>query len=209
MNESKDKKKTKILKKFLTRKVIVTLAVVCVLVVVILGVSNKFFQDSETVELRFENIGELATQCAYCTEVGVIEEARELFKVKIPFTQSKYIYTVDFAIKAGFNFEEIEWDVTESKIVVDMPAVKVLSNEVKTDKIKVYHEKESIFKQIKLEDVLVSIDNMKKDAEKNAISNGLYENAKENAEKIIEGFLGQQYDLQQYKIKFRYAEDNN
>ena len=199
MSETKDNKKT------LKKEVILAVAVVCVLVVVILALSNKFSKNSKPVDLRFEDIGELATQCAYCTEVGVIEKGRELFKVKIPFTQSKYIYTVDFAIKAGFNFEEIKWDVKENKIVVHMPAVQVLSNEAKTDKIKVYHEKESIFKQIKLEDVMVSIDDMKKDAEKNAIANGLYDNAKENAEKIIEGFLGQQYDLEHYKVEYKYA----
>lgn len=213
MNETKDNKKsnllTNLLAKLLTKKVISAVAIVCVLAIVSLGVGSSFSTSSEPKKLKFENIGELATQCAYCTEINVIEEARELFQIKIPFTQSKYIYTMDFEIKAGFDFEEIHWDVQESIIVVNMPAVKVLSNEARTDKVKIYHEEESIFKQIGLEDLLVSIDDMKKNAEKNAIANGLYENAKKNAETIITSFLAQEYDLEQYKIEYKYAEENS
>lgn len=208
MKETKENKKIKLLGKFMTKKVTLVVAIVCVIAIVILGIGSRFSTSRETEKLRFEDIGELATQCAYCTEINVIDEARELFKIKIPFTQSKYIYTMDFEIKAGFDFEEIKWDIKENKIVVSMPAVRVLSNEPRTDKVKIYHEKESIFKQIDLEDILVSIDDMKKDAEKNAIANGLYDNAKTNAETIITGFLAQEYDLEQYEVEYKYAEEN-
>lgn len=115
---------------------------------------------------------------------------------------------MDFEIKAGFDFGEIKWDVKKDKIVINMPQVKVLSNEPRTDKVKIYHDKESIFKQIDLKNVLISIDDMKKDAEKNAIANGLYENAKTNAESIITTFLAQEYNLKEYKLEFKYTEAN-
>lgn len=192
----------------MTKKVVLAVTIICVLTIGVLGVGSRFSTSSETEKLGFKNIGELATQCAYCSEINVIDEARELFKIKIPFTQSKYIYKMDFEIKAGFNFEEIQWDVKENKIVVSMPAVKVLSNEPRTDKVKIYHEEESAFKQIDLDDVLTSIDAMKKNAEKTAIENGLYDNAKTNAETIITNFLAQEYDLEKYKVEYKYAEEN-
>lgn len=86
-------------------KVILVLAV---LAVIALGVGKYFMTGSKTVRIGFEDIGELATQSAYCTEVNVTEAARELFGVEIPFTESKYIYSYAINIKAGFNFEEIE-----------------------------------------------------------------------------------------------------
>ena len=199
-------KKRNLLSKILTKKVIAMIVVCTAIMFVILGVGNKFYMASKTTKLKFENIGELATQCAYCTEINVIEEARELFKIEIPFTQSKYIYAMDFEIKAGFDFEQIKWSVNENQIIVTMPEVKILSNEPQTDKVQIYHEDESKYKQIKLSDLLLSIDSMKKDAEKNAIANGLYDNAKANAETIISGFLAQEYDLDKYEISFTYKE---
>ena len=54
---------------------------------------------NKLTKLGFEDIGELATQAAYCTEVNVTEGARELFGLTIPFTQSKYVYSYDVVIK--------------------------------------------------------------------------------------------------------------
>lgn len=207
MKDTKEKKYIDFFKKFLTKKIAIVIAIICIIILVILGIGNKFFTDSKTTKMKFEDIGELATQCAYCTEINVIEEARELFKIEIPFTQSKYIYTMDFEIKAGFDFEKIEWNEKNNKIVVNMPEVKVLSTEPRTDKVKIYHERESIFKQIDLGDILVSIDDMSKDAEKNAIANGLFENAKSNAEVIITNFLAQDYDMDVCEIEFKYAKE--
>ncbi len=208
MSETKEKVKSKILTKLLTKKVITVLVVFVAIVVVILGVSDWKSTQGKSTKLKFENIGELATQCAYSTEIKVIEEARTLFKVKIPFTQSKYIYSMDFEIKAGYDFEKIFWEEkSNNKIVVTMPPLKVISNEPRTDTVKIYHEEESAFKQISLTDVMVSIDEMKNNAQRTAIENGLFDNAKQNAETLIKGFLGQKYDTKEYKIEFKY-EDN-
>ena len=104
--------------------------------------------ESKTTKIGFEDIGELATQSAYCTEVNVTEAAREFFGVEIPFTESKYIYSYDIVIKAGFNFEEIEWKLNDHRIEVKLPETKILSSEIDLDSFKLYHEDESIFRQI-------------------------------------------------------------
>lgn len=59
---------------------------------------------SKTTRLGFEDIGEMATQAAYTTQVNVTEGSRVLWGVTIPFTQSKYIYSYDVTIKAGIDF---------------------------------------------------------------------------------------------------------
>lgn len=45
---------------------------------------------------------------------------------------------------------------------------------------------------------------MKEDAVNNFIENGLYENAKKNAETMLTAFFGSVYDLEEYQIKFVY-----
>ena len=70
------------------------------------------------------------------------------------------------------------------------------------DSCKIYHEDESIFRQITLSENNKALAELKKNAEKDAISNGLLENAYENAEKILTLFFEKEYDLKEYKIKF-------
>ena len=81
-----------------------------VIVVIIAApfVKNAFTTESKSTKFGFKDIGELATQSAYVTEVNVTEDARELFGLEIPFTQSKTIFSYDVVVKAGIDFSESE-----------------------------------------------------------------------------------------------------
>lgn len=208
MSENERKKKEKwgrvLLKTRLTRYVIAALLIVLILAGAAIGLKSLISSESKTTKLGFENIGELATQSANCTEVNVTDASRELWGVKIPFTQSKYIYSYDVIIKAGFDFQKIKWSVDDTTIKVKLPKAKVLSNEIVEGSFKVYHEEESIFRPITLEENNKAVENLKKNAEKNAIANGLLDEAETNAESMLTAFFGSAYDMEQYKIKFTY-----
>ena len=149
--KEKSTKKRRMLKfvgKHLAKNVVIVLAVVLVIALGAIGLRSVITSESKTTKIGFENIGELATQSAYCTEVNVTDDWRKLFGIKIPFTQSKYIYSYDFVIKAGYDFKDIKWSEKGDKIEVTLPEVKVLSNEIDLDSFKVYHEEESIFSPI-------------------------------------------------------------
>jgi hypothetical protein len=77
-----------ILGNYLARKIIGGVCIILILAAVAAGVKSVIFSESKTTKIGFEDIGELATQSAYCTEVNVTEAARELFGITIPFTQS-------------------------------------------------------------------------------------------------------------------------
>lgn len=189
-------------KKHLTRRILTGILIVLIIVAGIIGLRKTIFSDSQTTKIGFEDIGELATQSAYCTQVNVTDSSRELFGAKIPFTQSKYIYSYDVVVKAGFDFEEIEWSKNDKTIEVKLPEAKILSNEIDLDSFKVYHEQESIYNQITLEENNEALAKLKETAEKDAIENGLLENARSNAETILTGFFGNEYDLDKYEIIF-------
>lgn len=192
------------LKIFLTKKVLTVLLILAVIAAVGLGVSNYISSRSQTTKLGFEDIGELATQSALCEEVNVTEAARELFGMQIPFTQSKYIYSYTVEIKAGYDFGEIDYEVDEDrkKIRVMLPEVKILSSELDTGSFKLYHEDESIFRQITLEENNDALNQLVEQARADAVENGLYENARSNAETILEGFFAKAYDMNEYEIEF-------
>ena len=189
-------------KKHLTRRILTGILIVLIIVAGIIGLRKTIFSDSQTTKIGFEDIGELATQSAYCTQVNVTDSSRELFGAKIPFTQSKYIYSYDVVVKAGFDFEEIEWSKNDKTIEVKLPEAKILSSEIDLDSFKVYHEQESIYNQIALEENNEALAKLKETAEKDAIENGLLENARSNAETILTRFFGNEYDLDKYEIIF-------
>ena len=199
------KEKKKILKKILKPKIISIIVIILVVGIVGIGIGSKLTGNSKTNKLRFEDIGELATQVAYSTNVGVMDKSRDLFGISIPFTQSKYIYSYDYIIKAGLNFEDLNYKVNEisKTITVELPEIKVLSNEVDIDSLKVYHEDESIFTQIKLGDNNSQMKEMREEAEEHAIENGVLEGAEENAKVLIMSYFAQAYDLEVYTIKYK------
>lgn len=205
-NRKEKKTKNSKVSRFVSRNfgTILKLALLIAIVAAIrVGVRVINVSDSKTTKIGFEDIGEMATQSAYCTEVNVTEDAKELYGMRIPFTQSKYIYSYDIVIKAGYDFNEIEWKEKNKTIEVKLPEAKVLSNELDMDSFKVYHEEESIFSKITLEENNDAVKKMKLNAQENAIANGLLENARSNAETMLTGFFADEYDLDEYKIVFK------
>lgn len=198
----KEKDKLGFLKKYLVKKVVIGIVILLVIIVGIIGLGRFIFSESRTTKIGFENIGELATQTAYCTELNVTDSSRDFFGVAIPFTQSKYIYSYDIAIKAGFNFEEIEWKINGTKIEVKFPEAKILSSDINMDSFKIYEENESIFNQITMTENNEAIKKLKQTAEEDAVANGLLENARANAEIILTSFFGGVYNLEKYEIIF-------
>ena len=188
---------------FLARNLFKIVLIIAVIAALIFGVTKYFQTQSKTTKIGFEDIGELATQSAYCTEVNVTEAARELFGITIPFTQSKYIYSYDIVIKAGFDFNEIEWSESGNTIEVRLPEAKILSSEIDLDSFELYLEDESIFREITMTENNEALKSMRQSAEDDAIANGLLENARSNAETILTGFFGNVYDLDEYEIIFK------
>lgn len=195
----------KCLKNWIKTKVFLVFLLVLVVGSIAIGVNEIFMTKNKITKIGFENIGEMATQSAYCSEINTIDASRELFGTKIPFTQSKYIYSYDFIIKAGFDFGEIDWKENEKNktITVWLPKVRVLSNEIDLDSFELYHEDESIFRPITLEENNDSMRELREKAEEGAIKNGLLENARSNVETILTSFFGNVYDLDEYTIEFK------
>ena len=202
------KKEVGLLKTLITNKIAgIIFGVVLVIVlgiIAVIGFRNHFSVKTSTTKIGFEDIGELATQSAYCKEIGVIDDAKKFFKVNIPFTQSKYIFSYDVEITAGINFSEVDWEVKEKQkeVIVRIPEAKVLNNEIKHDSFEIYHESESLFNQITLEENNQAAVDLQAKAEEDAINNGLLEKACTNAETILTGFFEKAYDPEEYKIIF-------
>ena len=183
-------------------------AIIAVLIVLVVGgtvgftASNYVNSSSKTTKLRLESIGELATQVAYCTEVNTTDSVKNLFGVNVPFTQSKYVYSYDFEVKASYDFASIKYNVDENEktINVKLPEAKILSAEQIDGSFKIYHENESAFNHIPLSENNKAIEKLKSQAKKDSVENGILDAAKKNAETLLKGFFAQAYDMKEYKI---------
>lgn len=184
--------------------VIGVVAVICVLAAFFMGRGTSHSTIDKTQQIGFKDIGELATQVSYTTQIKVVENAQTAWGIKLPFTTTKLIFSYDVETKAGYDFSSIEWSVDEEgkTIQVKLPEAKVLSNSLITDSFKAYHEEESIFTPFKLEDTNQSMQEMEGLAQEKAIENGLLTKARENAEVIIRAFFSGVYDLNEYTVEF-------
>ena len=167
---------------------------------------NKAEVSSQAVKLRLEDMGELATQEAYVTSVNTIDKSQKLFgSFQIPFTQTKYVYSYDCQVKAGYDFSKITVHVDDAKktVTFHLPPCKILSTEIDTDSLKVYHEQESVFTPVKLKESNEALQKMKEDAQTQAIHNGIKKAAKENAQKMLKALVAQMLPEEEYTYAFQ------
>ncbi len=184
---------------------LLVLVIALAIAVAVLGYKVTHKTESKAISLGFHDIGELATQVAYCTEVSNNDNDKKWFGHTLPFTKTKVIYSYDFIIKAGYDFDNITWEVVGTTIKVKLPEVKIISNEPKPDSFKVYLEDQSIFAPFTVTDNNNALKKAQADAQEKAIANGLYENAEKNAENLITAFFARDYDMNQYTVVFQDA----
>ena len=185
-------------KSMVKTKLIALIAVIIIALGAGLYFGKSLSSESRITKLGFEDMGELATQAAYCTMVEDTEAARDLFGVEIPFTQSRLIYSYDVIVRAGLDFEQIEWSVDEPNKVIEvkLPEIRVLNSELDTESFKLYLEDESIFRRISMEENNDSMIEMEENACRQAVGNGLLDEARANAEAILRSFFAGVYDLE-------------
>lgn len=176
------------------------------IVIIIFGIKDGFRNKVKPVKLKLEDIGELATQVAYVTEVDEIDDPRKFFNVDIPFTKSHYVYSYDFVIKGGFKVEDIVPKVNEKtkKVTINLPKPEILSAELKQDSLKIYLEDESIFNQVTMKESNKALQELTEEAKKTAEENGLLEGAKENVKNVLTGLFKEQFPIKEYTYIFEF-----
>ena len=179
------------------------------LVIRLSSFTNNEVNHEETIkELSFKDIGTLSTQEAYVTVVENMNDVRQVLGINIPGTKSVCVFSHEFLITAGYNFEEIETEVIEKsedskgQIIVKLPEAQILSSGILSDKEKVYYESESIFTNLKEEDKAKLRAEMGEKAENIAIENGILDKAKENAKKVLSSFIYKLYSEDDYKVVY-------
>ena len=186
--------------------------IIMAVVVLILGVAiglfvDNFLSESTTTKIGFEDIAELDTQSANCAIIDVMRDSRKIFGKAVPFTQTEYIYSYNVVVKAGLNFKEIVWKEKGKRIEIKMPSIHVTDSYIDEKSGKVYREEESIFSPVTFKENMQAKTKLVKRGVDDAIANGLYRNAKKNAEVILKSFFRQHAEYKEHKIVFKWEKD--
>ena len=173
-------------------------------------ISERVEISGETIRSGLADIGELATEEYYFTQVETYDSTKsaQLFHITfdIPLTRTKFIYSYDGIIKAGVDFTKIEVEKDELKrlITVTLPKSHILSSEVDFDSFELYDEQQSIFNPISVKDVNDTNQAMLRSVEKDALAKGLLERADKNAETLIKNFLRGGSDMWEYAVRIEH-----
>ena len=162
-------------------------------------VTAKIIQD------KLRDMGFMVTQEYWFSEVMSYSSAKDLFGVKLPFTESNFIASYEGSITAGVDFTKVNFfkNDTELTVTVIMPEAELLATTIDNDSFKLYSEKEGIGNNISLNDYNVSVINLKKAAEQKAVERGVLDKASENAERIIRDVVDSLVDTEEYAVTFQ------
>lgn len=168
-----------------------------------IGVYKQITSQSTSVGLK--DIGELSTQSAIVREVNMIDESRTIFGMQVPFTNSKQLYSYEVEIKAGYDFSKIRLkrNMASKRLTVILPKLSITSKSLVDGSLKVYYDKQSIFKPINVEETEEARQKMIYAAIKTAKKTKLFENARQNAERLITEFLKKDQANKDYEIIFK------
>lgn len=161
--------------------------------------------DSKSTSVGLKDIGELSTQSAIIREVNVIDESRSIFGMKVPFTNSKQLYSYEVEIKLGYDFSKIKMsrNTTVKTLTITLPKPYITSETIIKDSLKIYYDKQSVFTPIKLKETEEARQKMIDQAIDTAKKTKIYENARINAESLIKEFLYKDKTNKEYKIIFK------
>ena len=117
-------------------------------------------------------------------------EVKKLFKFNIPLSEKKAIYTIDGAIKLGFDCKDISIGSQYNNIIVTMPKIVILSHEIYPETFSLFDEKTSLFNRYSLKDANdIQMDHKKEMEEKIKANQGLFTQARQSAEQQFRLFL--------------------
>jgi hypothetical protein len=194
-----------------------------ILIVLVLGIvagifltkKLKFFNKEKNINItstvkKILPISEYASLVYQYSDVVTHSDVNKLFKINIPFTEKKAIYTVEGTIKLGFNGKNIKIDNSYNKIIVHMPKIEILSHEIYPETFKLYDERSGIFNRYSLKDAnTIQIVQKNEQVAKINKNPGLFTQARESVQEqfnvLLRNFPGIK---DKYKIVFEWESEH-
>ena len=172
---------------------------------------NELITKEKTTKFGLEDVGELVTETCYTTVLEDSKVDKDFFNLfKIPFSESRQIFSYDFQVDAAVDFREIKYEINSSnkEINIILPHARIYKTTLNPASFKVYLDSSSIFSRIDLDMHNEAVKKMQEKAESDCINNKLLETADLNAKRLLSVFFSSKDNFKDYKINYNYKEDN-
>lgn len=159
---------------------------------------------------QLQEIEELATMSYNYTKVGKFSNNLTFNGWDIPLTQKSFLITYDGKLKAGVKMDKAEIKIENNDIIVSIPEIEILSNEIDESSIEVYDETKNVFNPISVNDYTAFATKQKDVVAEEAIENGLLSEAATKTQNTIKKYLNALPGIEgSYEIKVQFLDSNN
>lgn len=194
---------------FIKRDIIVV--IVTLLVVVAVWGAKTFFENrlsGQEFQHTLMNISTLNSAEYHYTHVESYDSGNRKIlwdRFEIPLSKSEGVYSYDGKITAGIDFSQIEVNIDNKNksIIISLPKSDITGSELDTGSMKSYYEKNNLFNPMNAAAFSNMIEDIKKEEEEKAKTNGLLTWADNNAQNLIKNFIENTYDTNGYEIEFK------
>ena len=158
---------------------------------------------------QLQEIEELATMSYNYTKVGKFSDNLKFNGWDIPLTQKSFLITYNGKSKAGIKMDKIKISIENNTIIVSIPEIEILSNEIDENSIEVYDETKNVFNPISISDYTAFAKKQKETVAEEAIENGLLSEAATKTQSTIKKYLNAIPGISDsYEIEVKFLESN-
>ena len=177
----------------LIRTIIVLIAALVLIIgglLIALRIANTRNKEPEPT-LTSSTINQQLVSCSTLTTAELTYNGLVRFSEgDIPFiNQNSFSMIYTATAKAGIDVSQAETTVTDTDIIVILPACEVQEINVDSDSLEFFDERTSIFNPSKKTDVVTAINYAEDDVEAKADLDGLIDRAKSQTELIVKGLI--------------------
>lgn len=179
-----------------TKKAIGGIIAILIVAILIFYAGTRFASSSSEPKItatgltqQLQEIEELATMSYNYTKVGKFSDNLKFNGWDIPLTQKSFLITYDGKLKAGIKMDKIDVTVENNSIIISIPEIEILSNEIDESSIEVYDETKNVFNPISITDYTTFAKKQKETVAEEAIENGLLSEAATKTQSTIKKYL--------------------
>lgn len=169
-------------------------------------VGKKQKLEIETIEEIVKPAGDLVTQRYFYTDVDTYENYKEILGAKVPLTTDKTVFSYRGTVSVGIVLSQVKFEVDElnNRILITLPPVFIVSNEIDPDSFQTYEIKNSVFTETKLGGYAELLGKLKLKKQEQILADTKFMNsAVEETKVVINGFLKASDLARDYKIEYR------
>lgn len=179
-----------------TKKAIGGIIAILIVAVLIFYAGTRFANSNSEPKItatgltqQLQEIEELATMSYNYTKVGKFSNNLKFNGWDIPLTQKSFLITYDGKLKAGIKMDKIDVAVENNSIIISIPEIEILSNEIDESSVEVYDETKNVFNPISVTDYTAFAEKQKETAAEEAIENGILSEAATKTQSTIKKYL--------------------